>query len=75
MLALNYLFGVLLFCGVFLLGKLMANQSYRWEAAAARHALLPGGVGRIFLYGGRIFQLVAVVWGFLDAVSVLVLVF
>ena len=75
MLALQYLLGVLLFCGVFQLGKLMTKQSQKWADSSSRRLLYPGSVAKIFLYGGRICQVVAVVWGFLDAVSVLVLVF
>lgn len=75
MLALQYLLGVMLFCGVFLLGKLMTKQSQKWVDSSSRRILHPESVGKVFLYGGRIFQVVAVVWGFLDAVSLLVLVF
>ena len=75
MLALQYLLGVILFCGVFQVGKLMAKQSHTWADFSPRRILQPENVEKVFLYGGRIFQVVAVVWGFLDAVSVLVLVF
>jgi hypothetical protein len=75
MLALEYLLGVILFCGVFLLGDLMTEQSHRLSGSPARSPFPPESVRRILLYAGRIFQLVAVVWGFVDAVSVLVLVF
>ncbi|MDE3187927.1 MAG: hypothetical protein KGM96_10455 [Acidobacteriota bacterium] len=53
----------------------MTKQSQKWADSSSRRILHPESVGKIFLYGGRIFQVVAVVWGFLDAVSVLVLVF
>lgn len=73
--ALQYLLGVLLFCGVFQLGKFMTKQSESWADSPLRRIIHPESAGKIFLYGGRVFQVVAVVWGFLDAVSVLVLVF
>jgi hypothetical protein len=78
MLILKYLLGVLVFCGLFLLGKSMIDHSRSWAAVFAY------GNGRpepsvaqrnIFVYSGRIFQFVAVIGGFIDAVSVLVLVF
>jgi len=53
----------------------MTRQSERWAFSPVRRIIHPESVGKIFLYGGRICQVVAVVWGFLDAVSVLVLVF
>ena len=64
-----YLLGVLAFCGLFALGRLMTARGQRWEDAH-QHGR---GVRKIFLYGGRIFQVVGLVWGFLDAVAVLVL--
>jgi len=75
MLALQYVLGVVLFCGIFQLGRLMTRQGQKWADSPSRRVLHPKRVGKIFLYCGRIFQVVAVVWGFLDAVSVLVLVF
>ena len=75
MLALKYLLGVFVFIGVYELGKLMTKQSYKWSVAPAPIAAHLPGVQKMLLYGGRIFQVVAVVLGFLDAVSVIVLVF
>jgi len=75
MLALQYLLGVILFCGVFQLGRLMTRLSQKWADSSPRRIPHPESVEKVFLYGGRIFQVVALVWGFLDAVSVLVLVF
>lgn len=74
MLAFKYLLGVFLFIGVFQLGRLMTKQGYKWSVAPGRVAAYVPGVQKIFLYGGRIFQVVAVIFGFLDAVSVIVLV-
>ncbi len=77
MLAFKYLLGVFLFVGVFQLGKLMTRHSHKLSNApvpAPVRAHLPS-MQKVVLYGGRVFQVVAVIWGFLDAVSVLVLVF
>ena len=75
MLALRYLLGVFLFLGVFQLGRLMARQGYKWSAAPSPMVEHLPGMQKILLYGGRIFQVVAVILGFLDAISVIVLVF
>lgn len=75
MLALRYLLGVFLFIGVFQLGKLMAKQGLKWSITPAPVSTHLPGVQKVLLYGGRIFQVIAVIWGFLDAVSVMVLVF
>ncbi|MDE3201067.1 MAG: hypothetical protein KGN79_09105 [Acidobacteriota bacterium] len=64
-----YLLGVLAFCGMFWLGRLMTARGQRWEDENQHGA----GTRKIFLYGGRIFQVVGLVWGFLDAVAVVVL--
>ena len=78
MLVLKYFAGVLVFCGVFLLGKSMIEHSSGWASAfAVRDRRFEPSLTqrKIFVYSGRIFQLVAVIGGFIDAVSVLVLVF
>lgn len=78
MLVLKYLAGVLVFCGVFFLGKSMIEHSNGWASAFARRdCQFEASVTqrKIFIYSGRIFQLVAVIGAFIDAVSVLVLVF
>lgn len=78
MLVLKYFVGILLFCGVFLLGKSMIEYNKRWAAALTLHPRTaePSSMQRnFFIYSGRIFQFVAVIGGFIDAVSVLVLVF
>lgn len=66
---LEYLFGVLLFYGVFYLGQWMTRHSHEWEIRLQHRVI----VRKFFLYAGRIFQVVGAVWAFLDAVAVLVL--
>lgn len=69
----KYFLGVVLFVGVFLLGKLMIMLSQKWSVAPSSSLASRPELGKFFLYGGRIIQVVAVIGGFLDAVSVLVL--
>lgn len=75
MLALKYLLGVFVFIGVYQLGKWMTKKGYQWSTAPAPLSAHLGGMQKFLLYAGRIFQVIAVIWGFLDAVSVMVLVF
>jgi hypothetical protein len=78
MLVLKYFVGVLIFCGVFFLGKSMIEHSKGWASTLMlrNHQMEPSlGQRKIFVYSGRIVQLVALVGAFIDAVSVLVLVF
>ncbi|HWA93401.1 MAG TPA: hypothetical protein VG844_02280 [Terracidiphilus sp.] len=65
----EYLLGVLAFCGLFALGRLMTARGQRWENELQHRVAMR----KFFLYGGRIFQVVGLVWGFLDAVAVVVL--
>lgn len=69
----EYFLSVVFFCGVFMLGRWMTRQSHRWENASVQSLGTHASLRKTFLYGGRIFQVVAFIWGFLDAVSVLVL--
>jgi len=71
--AMKYLLGVVFFFSVYLLGKLMAEESRKWALALASRFPSHGLLRQFFICCGRIFQVVAVVWGFLDAVSALVL--
>ena len=69
----QYLLGVVFFCGVFLLGKWMADRGRQRDRESLPSPAPTGGMGKFVHYSGRICQAVAVVWGFLDAVSVMVL--
>ncbi len=73
MMILKYLLGVVLFFGVFQVGKWMIALSRRWESAPDLAIASHTRVSKFFLWSGRLVQVVAVIWGFLDAVSVLVL--
>ena len=73
--ALKYFVGVVFFCGIFLLGKLMVQNSPKW--ANALQLSYPSVARKrtqlFFVYAGRILEVVALMWGFLDAISVLLL--
>ena len=68
-----YALSVIIFWGVYLLGKLIASRSTGWadrlESRYTSHITLE----KMFSFSGWIIQAVAVVWGFLDVVAVLVL--
>ena len=66
---LEYLFGVLLFCGVFFVGQLMAQCGLNWQNQLKHRET----VRNFFLYTGRILQVVGFAWAFVDGVGVLVL--
>ena len=76
MLALKYLVGVVFFCGIFLLGNFMVKNSPKWaDALHLSYRSVPSKHAQMFLVcAGRICEVVALVWGFLDAVSVLILI-
>ena len=69
----EYAVSVVIFWGVYLLGKLIASRSTRWADRLESRYASHGTLGKIFSCSGWILQAVAVVWGFLDAVAVLVL--
>lgn len=71
--AIKYLLGVVFFFSFYLLGKVIAEDSRRWSESLANRFASRGALHRFFAYSGNIFQVVAVIWGFLDAVAALVL--
>lgn len=65
--------GVLLFCCLFVVGKLMIEGR---EMCAQAVAQIPGSYAHLckfFLYSGRIFVGLAVVFGFVEVVVVMIL--
>ncbi|HVU45934.1 MAG TPA: hypothetical protein VHD85_07410 [Terracidiphilus sp.] len=73
MVLLHYILGIAFFYGVYLLGKLMVGESRKWADLLASRYASRGALGKVFTYCGWIVQVIAMVWGFLDAVAVLVL--
>jgi len=68
---LRHSLGLLIFCTLFMAGRLVAADGRRWMVA--RRAGSESEVGKVFLYSGKIFEVVAVVGGFVEAVAVMVL--
>ena len=64
---------IAVFSLVFLLGRWMASESAPWQAAAAGRLALGRGLKGALACSGRTIQVIAAVWAFLDAVSILIL--
>lgn len=81
--AIRHLLGAMLFCGVFFLGKLMADRRRRLADGVQEKLsgkLIPEGtsseqVSEVLLYGGRSVQTLGAVAAFLEVVAFLVLAF
>ena len=58
---------------VFLLGKLMVQDARRWSEALASRFASRENLGRFFVRAGRTVEVIAAIWGFLEAVAVMVL--
>jgi hypothetical protein len=71
--ALTHLLGAILFCGVFLLGKLLVERRQRLADKIAPARKRTEQLSKIFLYSGRTIQTVSAVAGFLEAVAFLIL--
>ncbi len=69
----RHLLGVALCCALFLAGRLMVEDCRKWAGVLTRHAASSGRVSKIFLYGGKFFETVAVIAGFVESVAVMVL--
>ncbi|HTV05854.1 MAG TPA: hypothetical protein VME86_10850 [Acidobacteriaceae bacterium] len=73
--ALRHLLGAMLFCGVFLLGKLMVSRRKKLADKLTPEFVDPEEVSKVFLYSGRTIETVSAIAGFLEAVAFLVLAF
>jgi hypothetical protein len=71
---LMYLLTILLLGGVFQLGSIIVRQSRDWSSALEPYAGHREAVRRSFYVSGKIMQVVAAIWGFVDVVAVMVLV-
>lgn len=75
MLILRHFLGVVFFCGVFLLGKLMVAYDHKWSGVLTLHNPIGSArLGNFFLYGGKILQGAAAVLGFVEVVAVMFLI-
>ena len=59
--------------GVFQFGRLMVARDRNWARHLLRGSKTSEKLAHFFLYCGKTFQWLAAVWGFLDAVALLVL--
>ena len=75
MLILKYVLWVVFFAGVFLLGSWIQKKDRTLAGVLTHRKNPPDRVCKFFHYAGDAIQIVAAIWGFIDAVAVLVLVF
>lgn len=73
--ALRHLLGAMLFCAIFLVGKLMVERRMKLVDTLASDARNPEHLSNFFLYSGRTIEAVSAVAGFLEVVAFLVLAF
>lgn len=70
---LRLLLEITLLFGVFQFGKLMIARDRNWARYLLRDSKTSEKLARVFLYCGRTFQWLAAIWGFVDAVAIVVL--
>jgi len=68
-----YLLSILVFWGVFELGSQVIQHSREWSLMLAPRSTRKEALRKSFFLSGKIMQIIAVIWGFLDIVAVLVL--
>lgn len=73
--ALRHLLGAMLFCGVFVVGRLMVHRRRRLADTLTSGSTDPEQLSNFFLYSGRTIETVSAVAGFLEVVAFLVLAF
>ena len=65
----HHMLGFTILVTVFLLARLMVQQARSWSAVLSSRATL----GRWFVGTGRTVEVIAAIWGFLEAVAVMIL--
>ena len=73
--ALRHLVHAMLYCGVFLLGKVIVDRRRKLAEKLTSTTADSGQLSDVFLYGGRTIETVSAVAGFLEVVAFLVLAF
>uniref|UniRef100_A0A7V4XRG2 Uncharacterized protein n=1 Tax=Acidobacterium capsulatum TaxID=33075 RepID=A0A7V4XRG2_9BACT len=68
-----YLLSILVLWGVYELGSMAIQQSREWSLKLNSQALREETLRKSFIVSGKVLQAVALVWGFLDVVAVLLL--
>jgi hypothetical protein len=71
---LGHLLNVFIFCGLFLIGKLMMTRNHRWADSMVHNPKTAQGMSKFFRYGGGFFQVVGAIGSLIDSVAVLVLI-
>ncbi len=64
----------MLFGCLFLLGKFTVEGHQGWAGSLSRVSVSAAQIGKFFLYGGRIFEVVGLVGTFLETIATIVLV-
>ena len=70
---LGHLLNILIFCCIFLLGKLMADRNRRWASAVAHDPATVQDMSKFFLYGGKTFEVLGAVASGVDGIAILIL--
>jgi hypothetical protein len=68
-----YLLSILVLWGIFELGSMAIQQSREWSLRLDHHTPRKETLRKSFVVSGKILQTVALIWGFLDVVAVLLL--
>ena len=68
-----YLLEIAFLYGLFQIGRGMVVHQERWARYLAHDERRSTRLRSFFLYGGRIFEWLALIWGFLDVVAILIL--
>lgn len=66
---------VLLFAGLFLMGKLAVERRVSWAHTLTLKPIPQRRLCSFLLYGGKTFEAIALVLGFLEAVALLIVMF
>jgi len=69
----RHLVGVVLCLTLFVAGNLMVVSGRKRAKALTQRAATSGRMSKFFLYSGKIFEVVAVIAGFVETVAVMVL--
>jgi len=70
---LHHMTGFAILFLAFLLGGLIARHARGWSEALASRMSAQGRLREVFEYTGRVLQVIAAIWGFLEAVAVTIL--
>ena len=69
----HHMLGFTILVTVFLLGRLMVQQARSWSEVLSSRFASRATLGRWFVGTGRTVEVIAAIWGFLEAVAVMIL--